>query len=48
MFYVVFGMVPRKGVEPILSKEKQILSLPRLPFRHLGDDAGLVDCNPTM
>ena len=29
-------MVPKVGVEPTRSRERQILSLVRLPFRHFG------------
>ena len=29
-------MVPKKGLEPLRSRERQILSLVRLPFRHFG------------
>ena len=30
------GLVPAAGLEPALCHHKQILSLPRLPFRHAG------------
>ncbi|SCM78213.1 hypothetical protein KL86PLE_60535 [uncultured Pleomorphomonas sp.] len=34
-------MVPQAGLEPARSREQQILSLPRLPFRHWGSGGGL-------
>lgn len=34
-------LVPQAGLEPARSREQQILSLPRLPFRHWGSGARL-------
>lgn len=34
-------MVPQAGLEPARPREQQILSLPRLPFRHWGSGGGL-------
>ncbi len=34
--YLRQKLVPKKGLEPLRSRERQILSLVRLPFRHFG------------
>src|SRR5215469_16312159 len=39
------SMVPQKGLEPPLCCQKQILSLPRLPFRHTRTAWSLMACD---
>jgi hypothetical protein len=36
-------MVPQAGLEPARPCRQQILSLPRLPFRHWGYPIGMAD-----
>ena len=36
LLFLRLKMVPKKGLEPLRSRERQILSLVRLPFRHFG------------
>lgn len=36
-------MVPQAGLEPARPRGQQILSLPRLPFRHWGFPIGMRD-----
>ena len=38
-------MVPQAGLEPARPCRQQILSLPRLPFRHWGFPIGMPDHN---
>ncbi len=43
---LIRSVVPLEGLEPPLPCEKQILSLPRLPFRHKGNSEQVYGSQP--